>query len=83
MRNRIEHLPSVPNWQHEEIKLYDFNYQTKELMVLYWHDGLELIKRLFSNPVFAKHMEYNTYELINPSTNYCVYGEFMSAQFAW
>ena len=43
-------------------------------MVLYWHNGLELIKRLFSNPVFAKHMEYDVYELINPSTKYCVYG---------
>ena len=41
------------------------------------------IKPRNPNPVFAKHMEYDVYELIDPSTNYCVYSEFMSAQFAW
>lgn len=83
MRNRIEHLPEVPKWRHEEIKLRGCTHQTKDPMVLYWRDGLELIKKLFANPAFANSIEYDAYELVDPSTKYRVYGEFMSAQFAW
>ena len=52
-------------------------------MVLYWCDGLKVIEQLFSNPTFTNSIEYDAYELINNSTNYHVYGDFMSAQFTW
>ena len=83
MHNRFEHLPEVPRWKYVEIKLYDCNYQTVEPMVLYYCDRLDLIRYLFSNPAFANCMEYDAYELIDGSTNYHIYGEFMSAQFTW
>ena len=83
MHNRIEHLTEVPKWKHVEIKLCDCNYQTMEPMVLYYCDGLDLVRYLFSNPAFANCMEYDAYKLIDGSTNYHVYGKFMSAQFPW
>lgn len=83
MCNRIGHLPDVPKWKHQEIKLSSVNYRTKDPMVLYWRDGLELIRCLFANPVFANSIEYDAYELVDPATGYRVYGDFMSGQYAW
>lgn len=59
------------------------NFPTKEPMVLYWRDGLELIAQLFANPVFSKSMGYDAYKLIDPLTGYRVYGDFLSAEYAW
>jgi hypothetical protein len=52
-------------------------------MTLYWRDGLEVIKHLFANPVFANCMETNPYQLLEADTGLRVYGEFMSAEYAW
>lgn len=52
-------------------------------MVLYWRDGLEVIEQLFANPVFAQCIPYDAYQLVDPTTNLRVYGDFMSAEFAW
>lgn len=52
-------------------------------MILYYRDGLDLIKYLFSNPNFANCMEYDAFELVDPETQLRVYGEFLSAQYAW
>lgn len=53
-------------------------------MVLYWRDGLEVIKFLYSNPVFARCMEERPYELRDPQQqNQRVYGNFMSGEYAW
>lgn len=81
LRNRIEHLPPVPEWCHQEIKIDGF--RTKEPMVLYWRDGLQLIGQLFANPVFSKCMGYDAYQLVDPETRYRVYGDFLSAEYAW
>ena len=83
MCNQIEHLPQVLKWKHEEMRLCGCNYQTMELVVLYWHDGLDLIRHLFPNPAFANSIEYDAFELIDPATNHHVYSRFMSAQYAW
>lgn len=42
--------PQVLKWRHKEIKFHDWNYHTKEPIILYWHSSLKLIKQLFSNP---------------------------------
>ena len=42
--------PQVLKWRHKEIKLHNWNYRTKELIVLYLHSSLKPIKQLFSNP---------------------------------
>jgi hypothetical protein len=52
-------------------------------MMLFWRDGLEVIKHLFANPIFANSMETTPYKLFEQEGNVRAYGEFMSAQFAW
>jgi hypothetical protein len=58
-------------------------YETKDPIVLYWRDGLEVVKQLFANPIFASYMETTPYKLMDDETNLQVYGEFMSAEFTW
>jgi len=81
LRNRVEELPHVPRWQHQDIKID--NFRTKEPITLYWRDGLEVVQHLFANPVFANCMETNPYKLLEVDTGLQVYGEFMSAEYAW
>jgi len=38
-------------------------YVTKEPVYLFWHDVLEIMWEIFGDPVFARHMEYNPYEV--------------------
>lgn len=53
-------------------------------MVLYWRDGLEVIKFIYSNPVFAHCMDDRPYRLTDPQQGgQRVYGDFMSGDFAW
>lgn len=53
-------------------------------MVLYYRDGLEVIKFIYSNPIFANCMDYVPYRLTDPQEGgQRVYGEFMSGDFAW
>lgn len=80
LRFWIENLPDVPRWNHQEIKLP--GYHTKKPMIIYWRDGLEVIKYIFANPVFAHCMEYTPYELYDKETGLRAYGEFMSGNFA-
>ena len=61
------------------------SYKTKFPLILYWRDRLEVIKHLFSNPVFAQSIDlvpYREYEQ-TPLGQQRVYGEFMSADLAW
>jgi hypothetical protein len=51
--------------------------------MLYWRDGLDVVKYLFSNPVFAPCMDFQPYREFEGSDKQRVYGEFMSADFAW
>ncbi|EGN97231.1 hypothetical protein SERLA73DRAFT_74942 [Serpula lacrymans var. lacrymans S7.3] len=50
----IEVLPTGPVWKMEEIQAE--NYKTAKPMILLYRDGLEVVKSLFGNPVFARHM---------------------------
>ena len=81
MRGWVEKLPDVPQWQYQTISIP--GYRTKEPITLYWHNVLEVIKHLFSNPVFAHCMEFDAYQLHDPETGQWVFGEFMSAEYAW
>jgi hypothetical protein len=51
LQSHIEALPDVPKWSHQTITIS--GYRTKDLITLYWHNRLEVIKSLFSNPIFA------------------------------
>ncbi|KAI6013017.1 hypothetical protein EDC04DRAFT_2579612 [Pisolithus marmoratus] len=79
----IESLPEVPCWHFQEIKVG--LYQTKDPLILYWCDGLEVVEHLFGNPVFAHCMDMHPYQEFEETVNgvECVYGEFMSADHAW
>lgn len=69
----------MPQWQHQDIVVP--NYQTKSPITLYWRDGLEVVEHLFSNPVFATCMQMTPYRAYDGQER--MYGEFMSAEFAW
>lgn len=81
IRNRVEKLPDVPRWRHQTITIP--GYTTRDPMVLYWRDGLEVIRSLVSNPVFANAIEYTPYRLVEEVSGDRAYGEFMSADYAW
>jgi len=81
LQSRIEALPDVPRWSHQTITIS--GYCAKDPITLYWRDGLEVIKSLFSNPIFAGCMEMDPYKLVERETQPRVYGEFMSGDFAW
>ncbi|KAG1721268.1 uncharacterized protein EDB91DRAFT_1026991, partial [Suillus paluster] len=78
---RIEALPEVPRWYHQQIKVG--SYKTKAPLVLYWRDGLDVVKHLFANPVFAPCMDFQPYREFEGADSQRAYGEFMSADLAW
>ncbi|KIK18553.1 hypothetical protein PISMIDRAFT_109244, partial [Pisolithus microcarpus 441] len=83
LRAHIESLPEVPHWCFQEIKVG--SYQMKDPLILYWHDGLEVVEHLFRNPVFAHCMDLDPYQEFEETLNGMerVYGKFMSADQAW
>jgi len=80
LRARIEQLPEVPRWYHQQIKIG--SYETKEPLMLYWRDGLDVVKHLFSNPVFASCIDFQPFQEFE-ADGQRAYGEFMSADLAW
>ena len=51
-----------PQWQSTKIDVKD--YETVHDARLIWHDGLEVVKDLFSNPVFANYMAYDPHKVM-------------------
>ena len=45
------------------MKINVLGYETTEDARLIWHDGLEVVKDLFSNLMFAKYMTYSPHEV--------------------
>lgn len=76
----------MPEWHYQEILIND--YTTKEPIIIYFRDGVEIIESLFSNPVFANCMETTPYRLFDDTpesrgSSNPVIGDFMSADYAW
>ncbi|KAG6904113.1 hypothetical protein DXG01_012539, partial [Tephrocybe rancida] len=82
IRARIESLPPVPSWRHQTFTYP--RYKTKDPITIFWRDPLEVVKALYSNPIFTPCIELNPYKLY-PSLNSDdqMYTEFMSGDFAW
>ncbi|EGN98517.1 hypothetical protein SERLA73DRAFT_153550 [Serpula lacrymans var. lacrymans S7.3] len=76
----MEVLPSGPEWKMQEI--YAGNYKTAKPMILLYCDGLEVVKALFGNPIFTKHMMYNPRCEWN-TQGLREYGEWMPGDYAW
>ncbi|KAG1802822.1 uncharacterized protein HD556DRAFT_1489651 [Suillus plorans] len=60
LQARIEGLPKVPRWYHQQIRVG--SYKTNAPLMLYWRDGLEVVKHLFANPVFAPCIDFQPYQ---------------------
>lgn len=75
----MESLPEGPAWKCTEIKFT--GYKTTHPIYLVWRDGLEVVKALFSNPIFSKVMSYDPHAVfVNGEREY---GEFFSSKYAW
>ncbi|KAG2040848.1 hypothetical protein BDR03DRAFT_932486 [Suillus americanus] len=59
----MDALPVIPRWKCTPI--HTDGYTTTHPMNLIWRDALEVVHHIFSNPIFANHMEYNPYEINN------------------
>ena len=57
----MESLPQGTPWNCTEIEL--IGYKTVHPIYLVWQDGLEVIKMLFSNPVFTQAMTYDPHTI--------------------
>ncbi|KAG2033349.1 hypothetical protein BDR03DRAFT_935693 [Suillus americanus] len=58
----LEQLPGCgPKWQCTEFCLK--GYKTEQPIHLIWRDGLEVVKQLLSNPVYANHMCYDPHRM--------------------
>lgn len=53
----IGNLPTGLQWQSTKIDIKD--YEMVHDACLIWCNGLEVIKDLFSNPIFANYMTYD------------------------
>ncbi|KAG1736469.1 uncharacterized protein EDB91DRAFT_1055670, partial [Suillus paluster] len=71
----IEALPEVPSMVPPTNKVG--SYKTKAPLVLYWRDGLDVVKHLFANPVFAPCMDFQPYREFEGADSQRAYGEFM------
>ncbi|KAG1893228.1 uncharacterized protein F5891DRAFT_1131356 [Suillus fuscotomentosus] len=76
----LEQLPGCgPKWQCTEFHLK--GYETEQPIHLIWRDSLEVVKQLFSNPVYANHMCYDPHHIYNGQEREI--GEFWTSDDAW
>jgi len=75
----MESLLQGTPWHCTEIALS--GYMSVHPIYLIWRDGLEVIKMIFSNPIFAKMMTYDPHVVSVDGQR--EYGEFFSSKYAW
>ncbi|KAG0700279.1 hypothetical protein DFH29DRAFT_990481 [Suillus ampliporus] len=75
----MDSLPCFTEWKVSNIEFS--GYTTIHPIELIWRDALEVVKQLFSDPIFANHMTY-TPHVVNVE-NQREYGDYMSADMAW
>ncbi|RDB19233.1 hypothetical protein Hypma_013496 [Hypsizygus marmoreus] len=84
LRSCVESLPQVPRWKHDTFELP--GYRMKVPMTLYYCDGVEVAQHLFANPISKHCLElcpYRLHERTPTGLGGRVFGEFISANFAW
>jgi hypothetical protein len=78
----MEALPKAPQWRCMPIAVE--GHATKAPMSLYYRDSLECVKYLFSNPLFAGHIDYSPRRLWTTAERVeRVYTEWMTGESAW
>ncbi|KAG1739646.1 hypothetical protein EDD22DRAFT_851927 [Suillus occidentalis] len=75
----MDSLPCFTEWKVSKIEFS--GYKTVYPVELIWRDALEVVKQLFSDPIFANHMTYAPH--IVKVGNQREYGDYMSADMAW
>ncbi|KAG0692408.1 hypothetical protein DFH29DRAFT_992564 [Suillus ampliporus] len=75
----MDSLPCFTEWKVSNIEFS--GYTTIHPIELVWCDALEVVKQLFSDPIFANHMTY-TPHAVNVG-NQREYRDYMSADMAW
>ncbi|KAI5981111.1 hypothetical protein EDD15DRAFT_2560938 [Pisolithus albus] len=72
--SHIDAIPKGPTWHCTKIDTT--GYVTKDPVYVFWRDALEVTREIFGNPVFARHMEYDPYQVYEGMER--EYGEWMS-----
>ncbi|KAG2741692.1 hypothetical protein P692DRAFT_20879866 [Suillus brevipes Sb2] len=75
----IDALPSFVSWKVSNLEFT--GYKTTYPVQLIWRDALEVVKQLFSDPVFANHITFQPH-VVNTGGQR-EYGDYMSADIAW
>lgn len=76
----MQQLPGRgPKWQCTKLKLK--GYESEQPIHLIWRDALEVTKKLFANPVYAKHMCYDPHYIYQGQERQ--FGEFWTSDDAW
>ncbi|KAG2048335.1 hypothetical protein BDR06DRAFT_984837 [Suillus hirtellus] len=75
----MDSLPCFMEWQVSKIEFS--GYKTIYPIELIWHDALDVVKQLFSDPIFANHMMFIPHHI--SVSNQREYGDYMSADMAW
>lgn len=75
----MDSLPCFTEWQVSKIEFS--GYKTVYPIELIWRDALDVVKQLFSDPIFANHMMFIPHHI--SVGNQHEYGDYMSADMAW
>ncbi|KAG2067998.1 hypothetical protein BDR04DRAFT_1025764 [Suillus decipiens] len=76
----MQQLPGCgPQWQCTKLRLK--GYESEQLIHLIWRDGLEMMKQLFSNPIYVNHMCYDPHYIYEGQEHQI--GEFWTLDDAW
>ena len=71
----MENLPTGPRWLSSKTDIKSHG-RVPYASYLIWRDGLEVVKDLFSNPLFADYMTYHPYKVIRDEER--EYSEFFT-----
>ncbi|KAG1798706.1 hypothetical protein EV424DRAFT_1474987 [Suillus variegatus] len=75
----MDALPCLAEWKVSKLEFT--GYKTVHPIQLIWRDALEVIKQLFSDPVFTNNITFQPH--VVHVGNQCEYGDYMSADLAW
>lgn len=75
----MDALPCLAEWKVSKLEFT--GYKTVHPIQLIWRDALEVIKQLFSDPVFTNNITFQPH--VVHVGNQRKYGDYMSADLAW
>lgn len=76
----ISHLPSGAQWQVMKVQMQGYDTKGQDIRLI-WQDGMEVVRDLFSNPIFANYMTYDPHKVMCGAE--CEYSEFFTSTCAF